>query len=541
MMYNLITTLEYCGSYVGEAFDLLLYSHIPAVATVLFVAIFIYSKNSKLLPSKILLALSIAFSAWVALNITIWLGYKNADLLMFAWSLIEVFGALLFALSFYFVYVFIEQKDLSLWKKIFVFTPLIPLIVLAPTNLYLVLYDMQECVATENYLYNRYLIWVKIIFALLTLSYLLWSFIKKTDIRKQIAILSVGIIAFLYSFLVAGYIAERTLDYRYEFYGLFAVVAFVGALAYLIVRYAAFDIKVIATQALIITLVLLVGSRMFFSTTFSGFMISAITFAFVSLFAYFLIRSVNKEVELRTETQKLAKNLEFANIRQLETMRFITHEVKGYLTDASAGFDAIATESFGPVAEDLKEMSKEALARVQYGVNEVKNFLHVSDFKTGKVEYSKEKISLKELLVKSAEELKKRAADKKLTLTLNVPDEECVILGDADYILNHVLKNLVDNAINYTPAGSVTVSLARKGDKILFSVQDSGVGLTDEDKAVLFTEGGRGKDSRTVNVHSTGYGLFIAKKIVDAHNGRIWAQSEGRGKGSTFSVEFPAV
>ena len=60
-------------------------------------------------------------------------------------------------------------------------------------------------------------------------------------------------------------------------------------------------------------------------------------------------------------------------------------------------------------------------------------------------------------------------------------------------------------------------------------------------KKHLFAEGGRGKDSIKVNVHSTGYGLYIAKQIVEAHKGRIWAESEGAGKGSTFYVEFPAV
>ncbi|HEY4498786.1 MAG TPA: ATP-binding protein, partial [Candidatus Paceibacterota bacterium] len=63
--------------------------------------------------------------------------------------------------------------------------------------------------------------------------------------------------------------------------------------------------------------------------------------------------------------------------------------------------------------------------------------------------------------------------------------------------------------------------------------------ITPEDMKLLFTEGGHGKDSIKVNVHSTGYGLFIAKQIVEAHKGKIWAESEGEGRGSRFIVEFP--
>ncbi len=70
-------------------------------------------------------------------------------------------------------------------------------------------------------------------------------------------------------------------------------------------------------------------------------------------------------------------------------------------------------------------------------------------------------------------------------------------------------------------------------------VVDTGVGITPEDMSRLFTAGGHGKDSIHINVHSTGYGLFIAKSVVEAHGGRIWAESEGTGKGSRFVVELP--
>ncbi|MCE9549248.1 ATP-binding protein, partial [Candidatus Nomurabacteria bacterium] len=80
-----------------------------------------------------------------------------------------------------------------------------------------------------------------------------------------------------------------------------------------------------------------------------------------------------------------------------------------------------------------------------------------------------------------------------------------------------------------------------KGNKILFSVKDTGVGITPEDKKLLFTEGGRGKDSVNVNVDSTGYGLYSVKLIMDAHQGKVWAESEGAGKGAQFFIELDAM
>ena len=113
------------------------------------------------------------------------------------------------------------------------------------------------------------------------------------------------------------------------------------------------------------------------------------------------------------------------------------------------------------------------------------------------------------------------------------------VTGDKEKLGDNVLRNLIDNAINYTPQGSVEVSLTKRDGKAIVAVKDTGVGISDEDKAHLFTEGGKGKDSNKINVHSTGYGLFIAKGIVEAHKGTIRAESEGPGNGSTFVVELP--
>ena len=83
--------------------------------------------------------------------------------------------------------------------------------------------------------------------------------------------------------------------------------------------------------------------------------------------------------------------------------------------------------------------------------------------------------------------------------------------------------------------------MRQAGGHFRFSVKDSGVGITPEDMKNLFTEGGHGKESIKTNVHSTGYGLYIAKRVVEAHGGKIWAESEGEGKGSRFVVEFPVA
>ena len=141
----------------------------------------------------------------------------------------------------------------------------------------------------------------------------------------------------------------------------------------------------------------------------------------------------------------------------------------------------------------------------------------------------------------TVEKEKPAAEAKKLALLLDIEGEGYQMTGDGPQIADHVLRNLVENSINYTPQGSIHVSLKKAGGKYIFAVSDTGIGISAEDKARLFTEGGHGKESQKVNVHSTGYGLFIAKQIIEAHGGTIRAESEGPGTGSTFTAEFPAA
>jgi len=182
----------------------------------------------------------------------------------------------------------------------------------------------------------------------------------------------------------------------------------------------------------------------------------------------------------------------------------------------------------------------QALAETRQGAASVATILKAANLKKGTVTYTKEPFDMKALAAEAVEKERFMAEKKGLALSFTADDSSYQMTGDKEQINSHVLRNLIDNSINYTPTGSIATSLKKENGKIIFTVKDTGVGITDEDKAHLFTEGGHGKNSQTINVHSTGYGLFITKSIVEAHGGTVRAESEGQGKGSTFVVEFPA-
>ena len=203
-------------------------------------------------------------------------------------------------------------------------------------------------------------------------------------------------------------------------------------------------------------------------------------------------------------------------------------------------FSGIIGGDYGKSNSTLDTVAKGALLETRKGIDGVMNILKASNLKKGTVEYKMESFDLAETLKKKAIDLETFAETRGLDFSLSIQEGvDFTLKGDAEQIGGHVIRNIIENAINYTPEGSVAVTLKKEGNNAVLSVQDTGVGITEEDKKRLFTEGGHGKDSIKVNVHSTGYGLYIAKNIVEAHGGTMSAHSEGAGKGSLFVIVLP--
>lgn len=226
--------------------------------------------------------------------------------------------------------------------------------------------------------------------------------------------------------------------------------------------------------------------------------------------------------------------------KQKELLKFLSHEVKGHLTKSKAAFASIVEGDYGPMPAPLVGMAQTALEDSQRGVETVMSILDNANVESGEMQITLKPFDLAESVRKLVEEFRANAAMKGLGLVSSVEDA-CVINGDQEKIARHVLRNLLDNAIRYTRAGQVDVMLEKASGMARISVSDSGVGISEFDMQKLFTQGGHGEHSREINPESTGYGLFVAKQIVEKHGGRIWARSAGEEKGSTFFVEFPLL
>jgi len=522
-----------------NAYPLFYYAHfVPILVGGLLVATLLW-QNPRSLAIRMLSILFAISMAWILLDLLM-TATNRPDAVVFLWSAVVLIEPLVYAAALFLFYAFSLNKLPSFIEQAVMTALVAPLIVLAPTAYNIPGIYIEDCNADEGFIASHYSYGIEIAFTLWILFLAIRLIMRTTDAtdRRKIILFTVGLLAFLVSFASGNLIGTFTGDWVTAQYGLFGLPVFIGFLGYLVARFQAFDVKVLTAQILVVATSVLVFSLLFIRTIENIRIITVITFALICALGYVLVKNVRREIEQRILIQKQEQELEVANKQQENLLHFISHEVKGYLTESEAGFAAIAEGDYEHTPPKLKEMAGGALATVRRGVRTVMEILDASNLKKGTMSYRKDTFDFKKAVLDIAAEMKPAAAEKGLLIDATIGEGLYMLKGDEDKIRQHVIRNLIDNAIKYTPAGAVEVRLT-DGDKLRFSVKDNGIGITPEDMKNLFTEGGHGKDSIKINVHSTGYGLFIAKEIVAAHGGKIWAESDGTGMGSKFVVELP--
>jgi len=137
-------------------------------------------------------------------------------------------------------------------------------------------------------------------------------------------------------------------------------------------------------------------------------------------------------------------------------------------------------------------------------------------------------------------ELDAQAKNKKLGLTFKPASNAQKIYVDPDKV-REVILNLVDNAIKYTPKGKVELETYIKDKAFHFVIKDTGLGIRQSEVKSLFKKFVRGTGIAQVNTQGSGLGLYIAQRVVGEHGGKIWAESDGLEKGSTFHFYLPII
>jgi signal transduction histidine kinase len=216
-----------------------------------------------------------------------------------------------------------------------------------------------------------------------------------------------------------------------------------------------------------------------------------------------------------------------------------SHDLKSPLAAVQSYLQVILGGFVGELNEKQKQMLSRSCIRIAEFIEMIDNILDISRFEVGQVEMKE--LSLREVVQDSAEILRPLAEEKGLSLTLDLPHQEVTKIKGSTTRLKQVITNLVGNAIKFTPSpGDISIKLGEDDNQLRVEVADSGVGISDEDLPKIFDEFYRGLAGDT-EAKGAGLGLSISKKIVEAHGGRIWAESPcpETGKGSKFSFTLP--
>ena len=311
-------------------------------------------------------------------------------------------------------------------------------------------------------------------------------------------------------------------------------------------------------QALIWAQVILIGSEFFFIQSNTNKVLTAITLVFSAIMGLMIVRGVKNEIAQKEHIEKLAQNLEDSNkklerfnerlegtnekLKEVDLMKsefvsLATHQIRGPLAAIKGYLSLMIEGDYGTVPKEFNEPLSTIFKSTDSLSHMVTDFLDVSRIDLGQMKYDLTKFDLRELVEETVKEFRPSVEAKGLEFRVNITTDPCLINADRTK-LKQVFNNLVDNSVKYTKQGWLQVSVEKKDNKVIFAVKDSGVGMSAKTIASLFQRFSRAKNANETNILGTGLGLYLAKKMVEANDGRIWTESDGEGKGSQFYVEL---
>ncbi len=330
------------------------------------------------------------------------------------------------------------------------------------------------------------------------------------------------------------------------FLGPIFLLFLIASIGYAIVRHQLFNLEIIATNALVVALWLVLLSKIFTARTNIDLAVDSIVFVMILIFGVLLSRSIKREVEQRERLEIVTKELEVTNVKlkELDKLRseflsFAAHQVKAPMSIIKGFATLIADGTYGQIPEKVHETAQKIKESSDRLIALVSNLLDLRNIQEGHMEFTFEVVEVRRLLDTIVTEMRELAKKKDLSLTFESTVSDLALNIDQQKF-RQVIQNLLDNAIKYTTAGWIKVKLESDPSKrtATISISDSGRGMSADLIPHLFEQFTRDKETAK-EISGTGLGLYIAKQIILGHKGTVWVTSDGPGKGSVFFVKLP--
>jgi len=266
----------------------------------------------------------------------------------------------------------------------------------------------------------------------------------------------------------------------------------------------------------------------------------------VKLGDHVLLQTVINDITEQKKADLLIEE-EILKLKELDQIRKdlisrVSHELKTPLVSVCGAAELLLDLYIHQFKDDTKEliqMIEKGGKRLKYLVD---NLVDITRIEYKKFELDKNKNDVNQLIRDCVKEMRYLIKKRELNLELDLLVD---LFLEIDKVrIEQVILNLLSNAIKNTPPnGKILIKTLIKDNRVEISIKDTGIGLTKEEMDKLFTRFGKieryGNGLEYVDIQGTGLGLYISKEIIDLHEGNIRAESEGRGKGSTFIVKLP--
>ena len=472
---------------------------------------------------------------------------------------IDFTAAILLGAFFYlFCLNFPQATSVSRQKKIIIYSPSILLSILSFTNLIIkdIHFHDNTIVFSQGYLFLPYfLFFISYIVSgcgELVLKYKksIWPeriqifYVVLGFVISAIIAVSINLILPLFVFIPAN-IARV---------GIYGILIFCIFTTLAITRHHLFGIRVILTELLVGVIGLILLIQALTALSFGWRILNSVIFIFFCVFAYYLVKATHQESKrreeaekltiqergLRQESEKLAKEFKRLDRAKTQFLLATQHHLRTPLSIMKNYTSMILEGSYGRFEATVRHPLSGTLVSIERLIKLVNEFLDVSQLQLGKGILKKKKTNIMELLRETMEELLPIAREKRLYLKLQPPSEPLPEIELDQGKMKSAIFNIIDNSLKYTQKGGVTIRLKIKEAKLQIAVSDTGIGISKEDLRGLFEKTfERGEEAEKLFTTGRGIGLYISRVIIEAHQGKIWAESEGEGKGSTFYVELP--
>ena len=244
-----------------------------------------------------------------------------------------------------------------------------------------------------------------------------------------------------------------------------------------------------------------------------------------------------------TEKKQVEQKLKEINKLKSEFLRRASHELKTPLISIKGFSDLILALHRDQINPDVISKLDEINQGCERLQNIINNLLTTSRLESPDIEPKVQREDLTFLIKFCVHELQSLAQTRNQSINLDIHDGQYAMFEKEE--MHDVISNLLTNAIKYTPPnGKIDVKTDIQGKNVVISIKDNGIGFTNDEKTKIFQQFGkieRYGQGLDLGIDGTGLGLYISKRIVESHGGKIWMESEGKDKGSTFHFSLPLV